>query len=404
MKINDIAIELKNLYCVYNEKTDRQFIALRNINYTFKKGKIYFIIGKSGCGKSTLLSFFNGLSFPKYGSVQIGNNVLDSKNNLNNAIINVIETVDDSVCKKIKFDKNTQKILIFECASDLRKNQLFIFLNAYNRVKDVSIKSINSKNIKKKNNKNKLYACVVDKNFIFDKKIIVNTENNKCYTGSLIKKKKVKNYKEIRKQVGVVYQFPEFQLFKPTILEEVMFGPINLGFNKEDAKNNSIKILNELKIPEKYFDNSPFGLSGGQKRRVALSGILASDPEFLVFDEPTAGLDPKGEADMLNIILKAKENKKTIFVVTHSMEQVLEIADEVIVMDDGQIVRSGTPYEIFCDEKIVDIASVILPNTISFINELVKIDNKYKALYGMQPRNAEQLVECLNKIRKVKNV
>ncbi len=405
MKVdNKNTITIKNLYSVYNEKTPQEFVALRNINYTFKKGLIYFIIGKSGCGKSTLLSFFNGLSYPQYGSVTINDFNLDSKRDLNQTIL--CETYgikENNLFKKIE---PTQKVIYLVCSKDANKHFVSVRFIAANRDHIYGIKKVPNKFLTKNLSKDKykVFALVVDKSYTSSFEVIeacqVNVASTITDTSKRFESKKIKNYKELRKQVGVVYQFPEYQLFKATILDDVSFGPINLGMDKEKALDVSMETLKYMGIGEEYFDKSPFGLSGGQKRRVALSGILAIQPEILVFDEPTAGLDPKGEREMLNIILEAKKQGKTTFVVTHSMEQVLDIADEVVVIDDGQIIKAGTPYEIFRDEKITEIASVVLPKTISFINDLIKKDPKYKVLYDMEPRNARELVDCLIKIKK----
>lgn len=409
MKENSI-IEIKNLYSIYNEKQDNSFVALRNINHTFERGKIYFIIGKSGCGKSTLLSYFNGLSYPQYGSIQILDFNLNSNKNLNDTILNEIVVPNNMLILPLfkNIDTNNKKIIILQCSNDTNKNDLMIKFNDFQRNCLFAIKKIPQHILTKWEikSKNKFYACLVDNNFIspFNKINPSNTStiNIKSYTGKLIKRKKIKNYKQLRKNVGVVYQFPEYQLFKSTILDEVMFGPINLGYSKQEAKNNSIDTLKKLDINEEYFSHSPFNLSGGQKRRVALSGVLAINPQILVFDEPTAGLDPHGEKEMLKIILNAKKEGKTIFVVTHSMEQVLEIGDEVIVIDDGKIIKNGVPYEIFLDEQIVKTAAIVIPKTIAFINDLVKINDKYKILYKLQPKNAYELSNYLVKIRKTR--
>lgn len=407
MKVNNNAIVIENLYTIYNEKTPQAFLALRNINYAFEKGKIYFIIGKSGCGKSTLLSYFNGLSYPKYGSVKINNFNLESKKNLNEIIHAEIcdENLDLSHKFKKKYDASKHKIIILQCSADAKKYPVSLKFSATKRDQVYAIKNIKKMlPLSHKTFQSKFFALVVDKEYVSDYPVInmndVKDYSSSYFTGKRWEKHKIKNYKELRKQVGVVYQFPEYQLFKSTILEDVAFGPINLGFSKEEAHQASIKTLAKLGIGDEYLDKSPFGLSGGQKRRVALSGILAINPDILVFDEPTAGLDPQGEREMLQIMLDAKQEGKTVFVVTHSMEQVLEIADEVVVIDDGQIIKAGTPYEIFNDEKITEIASVVLPKTISFINDLIKIDKKYEILYKYQPRNAKELANCLLKIKK----
>lgn len=413
MKINNTdVIKISNLYCLYNEKTPSEFLALRNINYSFKKNNIYCIIGKSGSGKSSLLNYFNGLSKPIYGDVKINDFNLTTNYNINNSIINEVIIKNDSISQIIFSNKKIsekQKIIIFQCAVDAKKYFVKIHFNSINRdeitlIKKINLKQLSLLNIKK--TKNKIYAIVCDKdvNLKFPKILNVNLKENKIkvYNAPIFKRKKIKKYKELRKQIGVVYQFPEYQLFKPTVLEDVMFGPLNLGINKVQAKEQSIKTLEELGMDKKFLSYSPFGLSGGQKRRVALSGILAINPDILVFDEPTAGLDPKGEQEMIDIMLNSKKKGKTVFVVTHSMEQVLDIADQIIVIDDGEIIKSGDPYEVFLDKEVMKRASIIIPKTIRFIHDLVKENNKFLLLYKMKPRNVKELSNSILKINNIK--
>lgn len=166
---------------------------------------------------------------------------------------------------------------------------------------------------------------------IFDKKIIA--------------KEKPKNLKALRKQVGLVFQFPEYQLFEETIEKDISFGPKNFGVSEKDAAKITREILNVVGMDESYLERSPFDLSGGQKRRIAIAGILAMDPNVLVLDEPTAGLDPQGSKDMMELFVKMnKEYDKTVLIVTHDMEHVLTYCDEVIVVRDGQIEKQ-------CDVK-----------------------------------------------------
>ncbi|MBQ9154323.1 MAG: energy-coupling factor transporter ATPase [Solobacterium sp.] len=145
-----------------------------------------------------------------------------------------------------------------------------------------------------------------------------------------------KGLKSLRKDVGLVFQFPEYQLFEETILKDVAFGPKNFGASEEEANQKAMEALKLVGIPAEYAERSPLELSGGQKRRVAIAGILAMDPAVLVLDEPTAGLDPQGTRDMMNLFknLNQKMNK-TILIVTHDMEQVYAHCDEVVVMADG---------------------------------------------------------------------
>jgi energy-coupling factor transport system ATP-binding protein len=210
------------------------------------------------------------------------------------------------------------------------------------------------------------------------------------------KNKKIKNYKKLRKEVGMTFQFPEYQLFKNTVAKDIMLGPLNLGVEKEDASKRAKKYLNQMGLGDEYLLRSPFGLSGGQKRRVAIAGILAIEPNILIFDEPTAGLDPAGEKEMLKIISDLKQQGKTIFVVTHQMDQVLEIGDEIIVLDNKKIVASGNPYDVFTNKEILSTTTLDLPKVIRVINELVARDQKFEQLYKLQPRNVEELAKGIS--------
>ena len=147
--------------------------------------------------------------------------------------------------------------------------------------------------------------------------------------------------RELRGKVGICFQYPEHQLFETTILDDVCFGPMNFGKTKEEATEIAVKCLKDVGLPEKLYQKSPFELSGGQKRRVAIAGILAMEPEYFILDEPTAGLDPVGKDQILNLLKKLHEEKKiTIILVSHSMEDVADYAQRVIVMNGGQVMRS----------------------------------------------------------------
>lgn len=215
-------------------------------------------------------------------------------------------------------------------------------------------------------------------------------------------KKKIKNIKDLRKRVGMVFQFPEYQLFKDTIEKDIMFGPVNLGVPKDEAKKRARHYLNLLGLNDSFLQRSPFNLSGGQKRRVALAGILAIEPDVLIFDEPTAGLDPAGEKDMMNIILNLKKSGKTIFVITHVMDQVLGIGDQVLVIGNKNILASGEPYEIFTNEKLIRENFLDKPKVIKVINQLSKIDKKFNQLLELKPRNVDELAKEIYLLMKKK--
>ncbi len=156
------------------------------------------------------------------------------------------------------------------------------------------------------------------------------------------------NMKKLRQKVGLVFQYPEHQLFEADVLSDVCFGPKNLGFSKEEAEAKAKAALLQVGLSEEYFDQSPFDLSGGQKRRVAIAGVLAMDPEVLILDEPTAGLDPKGREEILNLIRKLKEERGiTVVLVSHSMDDVANYVERIIVVNHGRIMFDDAPRKVF---------------------------------------------------------
>lgn len=153
---------------------------------------------------------------------------------------------------------------------------------------------------------------------------------------------KIKDIKKLRKEVGLVFQFPEYQLFEETIEKDIAFGPKNFGIEEEKANELACKILPMVGLDESYLQRSPFELSGGQKRRVAIAGILVLDPKVLVLDEPTAGLDPQGAKEMMTLFMDLnKKQGKTILLVSHDMEHVMRYCDHVIVLNDGKVLQES---------------------------------------------------------------
>lgn len=154
---------------------------------------------------------------------------------------------------------------------------------------------------------------------------------------------------DVRKKVGLVFQYPEYQLFEETIEKDIAFGPINLGLDEEEVLRRVKRAMDMVGLEyEKYKDLSPFEISGGQKRRVAIAGVVAMEPKVLILDEPIAGLDPRGRDAILHQLKKLHEEyKHTVILVTHSMEDVADVAEEVIVMSDAKVMMKGTPREVF---------------------------------------------------------
>lgn len=160
-------------------------------------------------------------------------------------------------------------------------------------------------------------------------------------------KKKNKNIKQLRKHLGIVFQFPEYQLFEETVEKDVAFGVKNFGADEKTALKKAHEALKAVGLDEKYFLRSPFELSGGEKRRVAIAGILAIDPDILVLDEPTAGLDYVGEVEVMNLVNKMHQEGKTIILVTHDMDLVYRYVENVFVLSHGKLVYSGDPHSLF---------------------------------------------------------
>ena len=191
-----------------------------------------------------------------------------------------------------------------------------------------------------------------------------------------LKGKDFKNYSNLRKEVGIVFQFPEYQLFSDSVLKDVMFGPKNFGMKEEEAKEAAINALNSVGIDKSYYKRSPFELSGGEKRRVAIAGIIASNPSILILDEPTVGLDPNGKEEILNLIKKIHESGKTIIVVTHDMDLVMNYAQKVVVLKDSKYIGMKTPKELFNSKDLTDY-SLEIPTFYKF-KKLLKNNELFK--------------------------
>lgn len=177
--------------------------------------------------------------------------------------------------------------------------------------------------------------------------------------------------RRVRRKVGMVFQFPESQLFEETVIKDVMFGPKNYGASEEEAEEKATKALKLVGIEESIYKKSPFDLSGGQMRRVAIAGILAMEPEVLVLDEPTAGLDPQGHREMMAMFYDLyQKHHLTVVLVTHQMNDVAKYANHVIVMAKGTVAKEGSPMEIFKDPAWLKEYSLGLPDALSFKEKL----------------------------------
>ncbi len=196
--------------------------------------------------------------------------------------------------------------------------------------------------------------------------LIIPTSGKITYKDFVISSdiKKLKKIKELRKHISIVFQFPEYQLFEETVEKDVAFGLKNYGYKEEEAILKAHDALKLVGLDESFYKRSPFELSGGEKRRVAIAGIIAIDPEVLILDEPTAGLDPLGSKIILDLIVNLNKNGKTIIVVTHDMGIVLNHADHVIVINEGNIAFEGSPSTLFSGD--VSSYSIDIPPLFSF--------------------------------------
>ena len=181
------------------------------------------------------------------------------------------------------------------------------------------------------------------------------------------------NMKQLRSKVGLVFQYPEHQLFEIDVFTDVCFGPKNLGLDKKEIELRAYDALRKVGLPDELFYQSPFELSGGQKRRVAIAGVLAMKPEVLVLDEPTAGLDPKGRDEILHQIKKLQtETGMTIILVSHSMEDVAEYVDRIIVMNKGSVMFDDIPRKVFAHYKELEEVGLAAPQVTYILHELKK--------------------------------
>lgn len=211
--------------------------------------------------------------------------------------------------------------------------------------------------------------------------------------------KKNKKLREIRQKVGIVFQFPEHQLFDETVLKDIMFGPMNFGVPEKEAKERAIELVRLLGLPDEVMEKSPFDLSGGQMRRVAIAGVLAMNPEVLVLDEPTAGLDPRGRKEIMELFYRLHQEKGlTTVLVTHSMEDAARYADRIAIMHNGECVLQGLPQEIFSDEDRLKDFRLELPQSLKFQKKLEEMmGQKLPTLCLTEEVLAEELARLMKK-------
>nr|WP_288974433.1 energy-coupling factor transporter ATPase [uncultured Shuttleworthia sp.] len=179
--------------------------------------------------------------------------------------------------------------------------------------------------------------------------------------------------RKLRLEIGMVFQYPEHQLFETTVFEDICFGPKNQGLSLEDAKKAAEEALELVHFPKRLYQNSPFDLSGGQKRRAAIAGVLAMRPRILILDEPTAGLDPRGRDEILDLVKELHEQSKiTVILVSHSMEDVANYVDRIIVMDEGRARFDGSPKEVFAHYRELEAMGLAAPQVTYLVHDLAE--------------------------------
>ena len=220
------------------------------------------------------------------------------------------------------------------------------------------------------------------------------TKGEVCIFEHTLPKKRKQKISPIRKRVGLVFQFPEYQLFEETVLKDIMFGPKNFGLTNEEAKEKALKAAELVGLKEELLEKSPFRISGGQMRRVAIAGILAMEPDILVLDEPTRGLDPQGSKEVMKLFYDLYDrHNKTIILVSHDMDIIAKYAKRVIVMDDGCIVFDGKKEDLYCHSDF-DTFSLAKPKTIELMEYLNKeINIPFKYLF-----NEEEVIKYLKEV------
>ncbi len=199
----------------------------------------------------------------------------------------------------------------------------------------------------------------------------ISYDGEVIYTGGKETKEQKKRIRDLRCKVGLVFQYPEYQLFDETVLKDVCYGPKNQGFSQEEAEQKALQALKEVNMPEPSIQKSPFDLSGGQKRRAAIAGVLAMEPEVLILDEPTAGLDPSGKTEILNLLKRYQQEKETtVILVSHSMEEVAQYADRVIAMHKSKVLLDGSTHEIFEHREELEKIGLGVPEVQRFTESL----------------------------------
>lgn len=366
-------IKFDNVFYVYQKNTPFKSDALENINVEISSHEFLALVGHTGSGKSTFVQQINALLKPTEGRVIVGDIVPFALQKELEEIVHAIYCLSDSLDSgKIYEGYHEHKLISLAYKSD----EIIFFLEPkkFNLIGYKYLDNICSYNDKKKwkNDRNQfplLYQSVLEntRSYLKDK-YSKKIPSKDAFEVTNIKK--IKGLKSLKKYAGLVFQFPEYQLFEETVLEDVAFGPRNFGFSKEEATSKAKDALKMVGIDESLYERSPFELSGGQKRRVAIAGIIALNPKILVLDEPTAGLDPLGTKEIMSLFNLLYQNGTEIIMITHDMDLVLKYATRVLVLNHGKLVSDTSPKELFSQDNLKEKYNLDEPLVFEFAKKL----------------------------------
>lgn len=343
--ITDPVIRVRHLDHVYQKGTAMESYALKDVSFDVQRGSIVGFIGHTGSGKSTLTQHLNGLLKATEGVIEVNfrdnADLIKTGNNSKNVykgsepVSNVKNNPENSGNEEKKDGANADTLKETSLNDSNESGQGTGFINIY------------------------------DTNF---------------------------NMKQLRFKIGLVFQYPEYQLFEVDVITDVMFGPKNQGLSEDEARKRAEEALKMVGLDSKFWKKSPFELSGGQKRRVAIAGVLAMHPEVLILDEPTAGLDPAGRDDLFKQIRELHDKVgMTIILVSHSMDDVARYTDQVIVLDHGELKMAGTPEEIFKRYKELEGMGLGAPQMTYLIHELKDVGIRFED----RPDTVSEMADCI---------
>ncbi|MHA3801982.1 ATP-binding cassette domain-containing protein [Mycoplasma sp. VS30B] len=380
-------IKISNLSHTFSPKTPWEFTALKNVSCNITDGEYIGIIGSTGSGKTTFIEHLNQLLSPSSGQIEwdfYDDVTINKKYLLTKLEKELLVKYPNKGSEYKKAYKQEAKVI----KKNLRaaKARIRVLKKSLNKKVEAAVDKFKEDFIAEKTGmyENKIqfqHALITETrlyklNYIYESEEGKEIHRLKYIKDNIIFTKNSKNKffgkdpKQLRKHVGIVFQFAEYQLFKSTIQEDIAFGPMAFGVAKEKAYQIAAECLELVGLGPEYLERSPFELSGGQKRRVAIAGILAMQPDFLVVDEPTAGLDPVGVNEILEILNNLNKNGKTIINVTHDLDNILKYAKRIILFKQGEIVRDGDPYEILNDVEFLKENNLQPPHLLAFANKL----------------------------------